>query len=131
MARGIVVVLLTVHQPMPPSPTGKPISHWYSGSLPVGCCVELVFGIFLRSWLGIPIFGFDSWGTHWKQNSDSIFDSGDSGWIFFLIPMSGKSENWNSDLQNSKFLFFVCAGTHYVSLPLISIDSKACTIIQS
>jgi hypothetical protein len=53
-------------------------------------------------WLGILIFGSNFWDPHWKWNSDSVFDSRDSGRIFFLIPMSQKSENWNSDLQNSE-----------------------------
>jgi hypothetical protein len=35
------------------------------------------------AWLGIPIFGSDFWDPHWKQNSDSVFDSKDSGWIIF------------------------------------------------
>jgi hypothetical protein len=48
--------------------------------------------------LGIPIFGSDSWDPHQKQNSNSICDSGNSGWIFFEIPISGKSDNWNSNL---------------------------------
>ncbi len=56
-----------------------------------------------QSWLGIPIFGSNFWDPHCKQNSDSIFYSKDSGWIFFEIPMSGESENWNSDLQNLEF----------------------------
>ncbi len=34
--------------------------------------------------LGIPIFGSHFWDPHWKRNSDSVFDCGDSGWIFFL-----------------------------------------------
>jgi hypothetical protein len=49
--------------------------------------------------------------------------------FFFEILMSGESENWNSNLQYSKFWYFFCAGTHYVSLLLICIDSKACTMI--
>ncbi len=44
--------------------------------------------------------------------------------FFFETPMSGKSESWNSDLQNLEFRYFVCAGTHYVSSLLICIDSK-------
>jgi hypothetical protein len=36
-----------------------------------------------ESRLGIPIFGSDFWDPHWKRNSDSVFDSEDSGWIFF------------------------------------------------
>jgi hypothetical protein len=57
----------------------------------------------LHPWLGIPVFGSNFWDPHWKQNSNSIFDSGDSGRIIFEIPISGKSENQNSDLQNSEF----------------------------
>ncbi len=57
----------------------------------------------LNPWLIIPIFGSDFWDPHWKQNSDSVFDSGDSGWIFFEIAMSGKSKDWNSDFQNLEF----------------------------
>ncbi len=40
-----------------------------------------------RPWLGIPIFGSNFWDPHRKQNSDSIFDSGDSSQIFFWIPL--------------------------------------------
>ncbi len=36
------------------------------------------------TWLGIPIFGSDFWDPHRKRNSNSIFDSWDSGRIFFL-----------------------------------------------
>jgi hypothetical protein len=35
------------------------------------------------TWLGIPIFGSNFWDPHRKQNSDFVFDSKDSGWIFF------------------------------------------------
>ncbi len=52
--------------------------------------------VVFRAWLGIPIFGSDFLEPHCKQNSNSIFDSKDSGWIFFEIPMSGESENWKS-----------------------------------
>jgi hypothetical protein len=34
--------------------------------------------------LGILIFGSDFWDPHHKWNSDSVFDSKDSGRIFFL-----------------------------------------------
>ncbi len=54
-------------------------------------------------WLGIPIFGSNFWDPHRKRNSDFVFDSEDSVWIFFEIPMSGESENWNSDLRYSEF----------------------------
>jgi hypothetical protein len=40
--------------------------------------------------LGIPIFGSDFWDPHCKRNSDSVFDSKDSGRFFFKIPMSGE-----------------------------------------
>jgi hypothetical protein len=33
--------------------------------------------------LGIPIFVSDFWDPHWKQNSDSVFDSGYTVRIFF------------------------------------------------
>jgi hypothetical protein len=36
-----------------------------------------------ESWLGIPIFGSDFWDPHRKRNYNSVFDSKDSGWIFF------------------------------------------------
>jgi hypothetical protein len=77
-----------------------------------------------QPWLEILIFGSDFWDPHCRQNSDSVFGSGDSVWnffefqclesqkieilickipeipfgFFFEILMSGKSENWNSDL---------------------------------
>ncbi len=53
----------------------------------------------LMTWLGIPIFGSDFWDPHCKWNSNSVFDSEDSGRIFFWIPMSGESENHNSDSE--------------------------------
>jgi hypothetical protein len=50
--------------------------------------------------LGILIFGSDFWDPHWKRDSDPIYDSEDSGWKFFSqIPMSGESENWNSNFK--------------------------------
>jgi hypothetical protein len=56
------------------------------------------------AWLGILIFGSDFWDPHCKWNSDSVFDSKDSGWKFiFEIPMSGESENRNSNLQYLEF----------------------------
>ncbi len=33
--------------------------------------------------LGIPIFGSDFWDAHWRRNSDSVYDSKNSGRIFF------------------------------------------------
>ncbi len=33
--------------------------------------------------LGIPIFGSDFWDPHWRRNSDYVYDSKDSGRIFF------------------------------------------------
>jgi hypothetical protein len=38
----------------------------------------------LLSRLGIPIFGSDFWAPHRRWNSDSVYDSEDSGQIFFL-----------------------------------------------
>ncbi len=55
------------------------------------------------TWMRILIFGSDFWDPHRKRNSNSIFDSRDSGRIFFEIPMSEKLENWNSDLRNFEF----------------------------
>ncbi len=54
--------------------------------------------------LGIPIFGSDFWDPYWKQDSDSVFDSEDSGRIFFLISAVEKLRNRNSDskIRNSK-----------------------------
>jgi hypothetical protein len=56
------------------------------------------------TWLGIPIFGSDFWHPHWKQNSDSIFDSEDSGRIFFWNSAVEKSRyrNSNSKIRNSE-----------------------------
>jgi hypothetical protein len=53
--------------------------------------------------LGIPIFGSDFWDPHRKQNSDSVFESEDSGWIFFSNSAVEKSRNQNTDskIQNS------------------------------
>ncbi len=36
------------------------------------------------AWLGILIFGSDFWDPHCKQNSDSVFDSEDSGRKIFF-----------------------------------------------
>jgi hypothetical protein len=52
--------------------------------------------------LGITIFGIDFWDPHRKWNSDSISYSGYSG-RFFLKFRTGKSSNWNSNLQNLEF----------------------------
>jgi hypothetical protein len=38
----------------------------------------------LVTWLGIPIFGSDFWDPHRKRNFNFVFDSKDSGWIFFF-----------------------------------------------
>jgi hypothetical protein len=46
------------------------------------------------SWLGIPIFGSNFWDPHWKQNTDSILDSKDSG--LFLNSAVEKLRNQNS-----------------------------------
>ncbi len=54
--------------------------------------------------LGIPIFGSDFWDPHRKWNSNSVFDSKDSGWIFFLNSAVEKSRNRNSNskIRNSE-----------------------------
>ena len=54
--------------------------------------------------LGILIFGSDFWDPHRKRNSDSVFNSEDSGRIFFLNSAVEKSRNWNSDsrIRNSE-----------------------------
>jgi hypothetical protein len=66
------------------------------------------------SWLGIPIFGSDFWDPHWNWNSNSIFDSKDSGWIFFLNSTVEKLRNWSFDskIWNSKK---IALGTQYTS----------------
>ena len=53
--------------------------------------------------LGIPIFSSDFWDPHWKQNSNSIFDSEDVG-KFFSNSAVEKLRNRNSDskIRNSK-----------------------------
>ncbi len=63
-----------------------------------------IWSLVLMAWLGIPIFGYDFWDPHRKQNSDSVFDSKDSGQIFFLNSIVEKLRNWNfdSEIQNSK-----------------------------
>jgi hypothetical protein len=70
-----------------------------SAKLKLDCYPDATFA----AWLGIPIFGSDFWDPHHKRNSDSMFDSKDSGRIFFEIPMSEESENWNSDLRYLEF----------------------------
>ncbi len=57
--------------------------------------------------LGIPTFGSDFWNPHWRWNSDSVYDSEDSGRIFFEIPISGEPENKNSDLRFLEFRQFL------------------------
>jgi hypothetical protein len=42
--------------------------------------------------LGIPIFASDFWDPHWKRDSDPVFDSKDSGWFFFQIPLLKNQE---------------------------------------
>ncbi len=51
-----------------------------------------------RAGLRIRIFGSNFWDPHWKQNSNSVFDSGDSGWIFFW-----KLDVWK--VRNLEFIF--------------------------
>ncbi len=56
------------------------------------------------TWLGIPIFGSNFWDPYQKRNSDSVFDSKDSGQKLFLNSAVEKLRNWNSnsEIQNSK-----------------------------
>ncbi len=42
--------------------------------------------------MGIPIFGSNFWDPHRKRNSDSVFDSEDSGQFFFRIPLLKNQE---------------------------------------
>ncbi len=51
----------------------------------VGAVVTNLRGSYgrLNAWLGILIYGSDFWNPHRKWNFGSVFDSGDSGWIFF------------------------------------------------
>ncbi len=72
---------------------------WTANLVTVGSCITLN-----QAWLGIPIFGSNFWDPHCKRNSNSVFDSKDSGRIFFFeILMSGESENWNLDLGYLEF----------------------------
>ncbi len=54
----------------------------------------------LKSWLGIPIFGSNFWDPHWKWNSDSVFDSEDTGRICFWIRLL---KNWETGIPIPKF----------------------------
>ncbi len=38
----------------------------------------------ITSWLGILIFGSNFWDPHWMQNSNSVFNSEDSGRKIFV-----------------------------------------------
>ncbi len=68
------------------------------------------------SWsrLGIPIFGSNFWDPHRKQNSDSVFDSKDSGRIFFRILLL---KNWVIGIPIPKFRIpkKINAGIQYTS----------------
>ncbi len=65
--------------------------------------------------LGNLIFGSDFWDSHQKRNSDSVFDSKDSGQKFFSNAPVEKSRNQNSDsiILNSE------TNTHRNSIHLI------------
>ncbi len=54
--------------------------------------------------LGIPIFGSDFWDPHWKRNSNSLFNSKDSGQIFFFKFRCWKFEKseFHSEIRNSE-----------------------------
>ncbi len=53
--------------------------------------------------MGIPIFGSDFWDPYWKRNSDSVFDSEDSGRNFFSNSAVEKLRNRNSDSEIRNF----------------------------
>jgi hypothetical protein len=53
----------------------------------------------VQAWLGIPIFLLNFWDPHWKQNSNSVFDSKDSSQKSFLNSAVEKSQNWNADSE--------------------------------
>ncbi len=59
---------------------------------------NLIWGIaiYAATRLGIPIFGSNFWDPHRRRNS-----------IFFEIPISGESENRNSDLKFLEFRQFL------------------------
>jgi hypothetical protein len=65
------------------------------------------------AWLGIPTFGSNFWYPHWKQNSNYVFDSRDSGQNFVLNSAVEQSTNQNSDskIWNSKKKI----GSQYIS----------------
>jgi hypothetical protein len=58
----------------------------YVGKVPVSSAVPMLplTKEQLKTWLGIPIFGSSFWNPHRKQNSDSVFNSKDSGQKIFL-----------------------------------------------
>ncbi len=66
------------------------------------------------AWLGIMIFGSNFWDLHCKQNSDSVFDSGDSGRKFFWILLL---KNWQIGIPILKFGIpkTINEGTQYTS----------------
>jgi hypothetical protein len=57
--------------------------------------------------LGILIFGSDIWDPHRKQNSDSVFDSEDSGWNFFLNSDVWRVRKLEFRFQNSEFRYLI------------------------
>jgi hypothetical protein len=56
----------------------------------VGPTPEVPLPISFYARLGVPIFGSNFWDSPCKWNSNSFFNSKDSGWKFFEIPMSAK-----------------------------------------
>ncbi len=89
--------------------------HWPIGGLcRAGTCLQqivlplpwpclLLFGpVWFQTWFRIPIFGSNFWDPHWKRNSDFVFNSKDSGQIFFWIPLL-KIEKLEFRFQNSEF----------------------------
>ncbi len=70
----------------------------------------------LTFWLGMPIFSSDFWDPHRKRNSGFVFDSKDSGRIFFLKFRCLESQKIGipiCDIQNSGNFFVQELSTSY------------------
>jgi hypothetical protein len=67
------------------------------------------------AWLGIPIFGSNFWDPHRKRNSDSVFDSKDSGQKIFREFHCWKNEKSEFRFQNLEFRIWFYVGSQYIS----------------
>ncbi len=67
-----------------------------------------------EAWLGIPIFGSDFWDPNWKQNSNSIFNPGNSGRFIFEF-LCWKIDKSEFCFRNSKLQKKLLVGTQYFS----------------